>query len=126
MAELNYPIVAAELTTTTNNNSVVRNPSQDNTLEFSSPPPMDLALAVVDASSTVISSTTTVDANAAVVFPVARPLTFFDAFAPIPAHAARQDKENSDSSSSSIVHGRVPGPDLLDLDLNTPPPLENA
>ncbi|XP_057451686.1 ethylene-responsive transcription factor 4-like [Lotus japonicus] len=109
--ELNSPILTTEITNN-NNNFVVRSPSQGSTLEFSSPPSLDLTLVADDAAA---------------VYPDARPLAFFDVSAHVPTHAVRQCEENNDSGSSSIVDNeRVPGPDLLDLDLNAPPPQENA
>ncbi|XP_061341171.1 ethylene-responsive transcription factor 4-like [Gastrolobium bilobum] len=84
-------------------NNSTRSPSQSSTLESSSPPP---SFAVAGA----------------LMFPVARPMLFFDAFAraeilPVAVSGGAQ----SDSDSSSVVnYERVPHQSLLDLDLNAP------
>ncbi|RYR20943.1 hypothetical protein Ahy_B03g066165 isoform B [Arachis hypogaea] len=65
------------------------------------------------------SSTLDSSADTTMVFPVARPVMFFEAFARGAAH--------SDSDSSSVVdYERVPHRRLMDLDLNVPPPPEVA
>ncbi|RDY11075.1 Ethylene-responsive transcription factor 4, partial [Mucuna pruriens] len=119
-AKTNFP-THAELT-----HGAARSPSQSSTLESSSPPPLDLTLAPLAAAS-------------ALVFPVARPVLFFDAFArtemgafDLPAVGFRRGAVDgagtqSDSDSSSVVdYERVPHRRVLDLDLNVPPPPEVA
>ncbi|RYR68137.1 hypothetical protein Ahy_A03g014606 isoform B [Arachis hypogaea] len=65
------------------------------------------------------SSTLDSSADTTMVFPVARPVMFFEAFGRGAAH--------SDSDSSSVVdYERVPHRRLMDLDLNVPPPPEVA
>ncbi|XP_027911306.1 ethylene-responsive transcription factor 4 [Vigna unguiculata] len=120
-AKTNFP-THAELT------HVARSPSQSSTLESPSPPPpppLDLTL-------------TPIAATGAFVFPVARPVVFFDAFAraevrafDLPVTAFRRTAvaatTQSDSDSSSVVdYERVPHRRVLDLDLNVPPPPEVA
>lgn len=137
-AKTNFPTPSELINVNTNNNT--RSPSQSSTLESSSPPPLqppplDLTL------------TTPLSATAAVAYPAARPVTFFDVFA---SHVGRREMcsfENpvadfrrrvtsgngggggaqSDSDSCSVVdYERVPRRRLLDLDLNVPPPPEVA
>ncbi|KAK7405294.1 hypothetical protein VNO78_06498 [Psophocarpus tetragonolobus] len=99
-AKTNFP-THAELT--------ARSPSQNSTLESSSPPPLDLTLSPL--------------APGAWAFPVPRPVVFFDAFARADVRALQQ----SDSEASSVVdYERVPRRRVLDLDLNVPPPPEVA
>ncbi|WVZ03873.1 hypothetical protein V8G54_024679 [Vigna mungo] len=118
-AKTNFP-THAELT------HVARSPSQSSTLESPSPPPpLDLTL-------------TPLAATGAFVFPVARPVVFFDAFAraevrafDLPVTTFRRTAvvatTQSDSDSSSVVdYERVPHRRVLDLDLNVPPPPEVA
>ena len=100
-----------------NNNNNARSPSQSSTLDSSSPPPPQLDLTLTPFS-------------AAVTFPVARPVVFFDAFARAAEGAGRREVcfrggACSDSDSSS-VYERVPRRGLLDLDLNVPAPPEVA
>ncbi|KAK7313085.1 hypothetical protein VNO77_37476 [Canavalia gladiata] len=119
-AKTNFP-THAELT-----HSSARSPSQSSTLESPSPPPLDLTL-------------TPLAAAGALVFPVARPVVFFDAFARSEMRAFDLPKAGfrcgvvdnggaqSDSDSSSVVdYERVPHRRPLDLDLNDPPPSEVA
>ncbi|XP_027356166.1 ethylene-responsive transcription factor 4 [Abrus precatorius] len=121
-AKTNFP-TQVELT----NNNSARSPSQSSTLESSSPPPLDLTLSPLAG-------------GAALGFPVARPVVFFDAFAPmemrtfdLPVAGFRRSSADiggaqSDSDSSSVVdYERVPQHRrMLDLDLNVPPPPEVA
>ncbi|KAG4971779.1 hypothetical protein AAZX31_13G256400 [Glycine max] len=97
-----------------NNNINARSPSQTSTLDSSSPPPpppLDLTL-------TPLSSA---------VFPVARPVLFFDAFARADTMVAVSRRETCGferpaadfrrGDSDSDYNRRI----LLDLDLNVPP-----
>lgn len=106
-AKTNFPTHAA----------AARSPSQSSTLDSSSPPPLDLTLAAP------------LTAAGALVFPVARPVVFFDAFARAEVRASFDLPVAgfSDSDSSSVVdYERVPHRKVLDLDLNVPPPPEVA
>lgn len=109
-------------------NNSARSPSQSSTLDSSSSPPqLDLTLPPLSS-------------GCALVFPVARPVMFFDAFAraemrgfdrPVPdiirAGGGGGGGAHSDSDSSSVVdYDKVPHRRLLDLDLNVPPPPEVA
>lgn len=111
-------------------NNSARSPSQSSTLDSSSsppPPPLDLTL-------------TPLSSGGALVFPLARPVMFFDAFAraemrgfdrPVPdmirAGGGGGGAAHSDSDSSSVVDFEmVSHRRLLDLDLNVPPPPEVA
>ncbi|KAG5120291.1 hypothetical protein JHK82_034711 [Glycine max] len=98
-------------------NNNIRSPSQSSTLDSSSPPspppPLDLTLTPLSV--------------AAAVFPVARPVLFFDAFARADAMIAVSRRETCGferpaadfrrNDSDSDYNRRV----LLDLDLNVPP-----
>ncbi|MED6163547.1 hypothetical protein PIB30_081036 [Stylosanthes scabra] len=113
------------------NSAAARSPSQSSALDSSSPPPpaLDLTLSPFAAS-----------AATRMVFPVARPVMYFEAFAraemygfdrPVSdfrrAAVAAAGAAQSDSDSSSVVdYERVPHRRLLDLDLNVPPPSEVA
>ncbi|CAJ1978532.1 unnamed protein product [Sphenostylis stenocarpa] len=119
-AKTNFP-THAELS------HVARSPSQSSTLESPSPPPpppLDLTLNPLAAAGSL-------------VFPVSRPVVFFDAFAraevrafdlPVTAFRRAAVTAQSDSDSSSVVdYERVPHQRVvLDLDLNVPPPPEVA
>ncbi|MED6108339.1 hypothetical protein PIB30_022929 [Stylosanthes scabra] len=116
------------------NSAAARSPSQSSTLDSSSPPPpaLDLTLSPFAASA----------ATTRRVFPVARPVMYFEAFAraemcgfdrPVAdfrraaVAVAAADAAQSGSDSSSVVdYERVPHRRLLDLDLNVPPPPEVA
>ncbi|KAK7317716.1 hypothetical protein RJT34_02172 [Clitoria ternatea] len=97
-------------------NNPVHSPSQSSTLESPSLPPLDLTL-------------TPLAAAGALMFPAARPVVFFDAFAraerralELPVNVFRPRPAESDSDSSSVVdYERVPHRRVLDLDLNVPP-----
>ncbi|KAL5132493.1 Ethylene-responsive transcription factor 4 [Glycine soja] len=98
-------------------NNNIRSPSQSSTLDSSSPPspppPLDLTLTPLSVAATV--------------FPVARPVLFFDAFARADAMIAVSRREMCGferpaadfrrNDSDSDYNRRV----LLDLDLNVPP-----
>ncbi|RYR68135.1 hypothetical protein Ahy_A03g014606 isoform C [Arachis hypogaea] len=95
------------------------------------PPTLDLTLSSLAAS-----------ADTTMVFPVARPVMFFEAFGragmcgfdrPVAdfrraaVAVAASGAAHSDSDSSSVVdYERVPHRRLMDLDLNVPPPPEVA
>ena len=116
------------------NSAAARSPSQSSTLESSSPPAPP-PLPALDLTLTPLAA-----AAGALVFPVARPLVFFDALArsemrgfdrPVAdfrrACVGAVGGAQSDSDSSSVVdYERVPHRRLLDLDLNVPPPPEVA
>ncbi|KAL1363433.1 hypothetical protein HN51_011648 [Arachis hypogaea] len=120
------------------NSPAAGSPSQSSTLDSSSPPPpaptpptLDLTLSSLAAS-----------ADTTMVFPVARPVMFFEAFGragmcgfdrPVAdfrraaVAVAASGAAHSDSDSSSVVdYERVPHRRLMDLDLNVPPPPEVA
>ncbi|KAG4385765.1 hypothetical protein AAZX31_12G151200 [Glycine max] len=112
-AKTNFP-THAELT-----HAAARSPSQSSTLDSSSPPtpPLDLTLAAPLA------------AGGALVFPVARPVVFFDAFerAEVRASFDLPVAAFSDSDSSTVMdYERGSRRRVLDLDLNVPPPPEVA
>ncbi|RYR68136.1 hypothetical protein Ahy_A03g014606 isoform A [Arachis hypogaea] len=96
---------------------IINSPAAGSPSQAPTPPTLDLTLSSLAAS-----------ADTTMVFPVARPVMFFEAFGragmcgfdrPVAAH--------SDSDSSSVVdYERVPHRRLMDLDLNVPPPPEVA
>nr|QFU85206.1 ERF33 [Diospyros kaki] len=146
-AKTNFPSPAELLAAAKNSKSAARSPSQGSTVESASFAPPIAAVALPPPALDLNRAHLGVRAHFPAVFPAARPIFFFDAI-PRPdainnhlnmyrfdrkaaaLHPAVAGAGLSESDSSSVVDNpdsdRIPSNQVLNLDLNLPPPPEAA